>query len=146
MRVNCWTIPDPNAGDINNPSGVKLVANPVRIMAIPGKIKAEAKVNRGISFFTVAVTTDSDIMLGKALQAPLMAGGTAKSTKGSMLENHHKVNPREMNPQLNIGSLLKASGRKIAVHMGTERTATMKFAKIRVTTDAATYRVHVNLV
>jgi hypothetical protein len=139
-------VPDPNAGDINNPRGVILVANPIKIMQTPGKINAAANVSLGISLLTVALTTDSDMMLGKALQAPLMVGGTARSTKGNMLENHHNVNPREMKIQLTVGSLLKTSGRKIAVHTGTDRTATMKFAKTRVTIEITTYRVHVNLV
>ena len=126
-------MPDPNAGDINSPSGVILVANPIRIMQTPGKINAAANVSRGISSFTVALTTDSGMMLGKALQAPLMAGGTARSMKRNILENHHNVNPREIKTQLTVGSLLKTSGRKIAVHTGTDRTATMKFATTRVT-------------
>ena len=145
MRVSCWAIPDPNAGDINDPRGVKLVARPIRIKEIPGKIKADASVNRGISPLTVALTTDSDKRLGKAPQALLMIGGVAKSWKGNMVENHHNVNPTEMNAQFTVESLLKTSGRKIAVHTGTAKTATMKLANSPVTIETTTYRVHVNL-
>jgi hypothetical protein len=138
VRVSCWTIPEPNAGDINDPRGVKAVASPIRIKEIPGTIKADAKVNRGISFPTVALTTDSDKRLGKALQALLMIGGPAKSWNGNMLENHHNVNPRVMKPQLTVESLLKASGRKIAVQRGTAKTATMKLTNNRVMIETAT--------
>jgi hypothetical protein len=72
-------MPDPNAGDINPPRGVRLVARPMSNNEMPGRISASAKVKRGISAFKVAFTTDLDKMLGKALQALLKRGGVIKS-------------------------------------------------------------------
>ena len=79
VRVNCCAMPDPNAGDINRPRGVKVVAKPRRIREAPGIIKAREKVKCGISAPKLASTTDFGKRLGKALQALLMMGGTNRS-------------------------------------------------------------------
>ena len=72
-------MPDPKAGVINRPSGVRLVASPMSINEMPGRMRAREKVKRGISALTLALTTDLGKRLGKARQALLMMGGTSKS-------------------------------------------------------------------